>query len=291
MEATVTSGDTNYTGSVTIPETVTENDVAYSVTEIGDDAFYGCYRLTSVTIPNSVTSLGNRAFSGCSGLTSVTIPNSVTSIGEGTFAACSGLTSVTIPNSVTEIRYGAFSRCSGLTSVTIPNSVTSIRNFAFYICSSLTSVTIGNSVTEIGYGAFSRCSGLTSVTIPNSVTSIRDYAFQDCSGLKDVYCCAKSVPETVSGWLGAFDNSSISSATLHVPVASLETYKATDPWNTFKEIVALTDEETAITDIEFGQSRKSHETNVIYDLQGHRISNKKLPKGVYIVNGKKVLVK
>ena len=64
-EATVTFGDTEYTGYVTIPRTVRYKNVTYSVTSIGDDAFYGCSDLTSVTIPNSVTSRGNSAFSDC----------------------------------------------------------------------------------------------------------------------------------------------------------------------------------------------------------------------------------
>lgn len=38
-KATVTSGDTKYTGSVTIPETVTYENVPYSVTSIGAAAF------------------------------------------------------------------------------------------------------------------------------------------------------------------------------------------------------------------------------------------------------------
>ncbi|MCQ2096306.1 MAG: leucine-rich repeat domain-containing protein, partial [Bacteroidaceae bacterium] len=73
------------------------------VTYIGENAFYKCSGLTSVTIPNSVTSIAYCAFYDCSGLTSVTIPNSVTSIGGSAFEDCSGLTSVTIPNSVTSI--------------------------------------------------------------------------------------------------------------------------------------------------------------------------------------------
>ena len=98
-----------YTGDVTIPaESVSYGGKTYSVTSIGDYAFYGCSGLTSVTIPNSVTSIGDYAFSGCSGLTSVTIPNSVTSIGDYAFYGCSGLTSVTIPNSVTSIGSDAF---------------------------------------------------------------------------------------------------------------------------------------------------------------------------------------
>ena len=182
-EVAVTCGSPLYTGSVTIPSTVTYNGTTYSVTSIGSGAFRYCSGLTSVTIPNSVTSIGYQAFWYCSGLTSITIPNSVTSIGENAFYGCSGLTSITIPNSVTEIGGRVFADCSGLTSITIPNSVTSIGEHAFYNCSGLTSVTIPNSVTSIGEGAFYKCSGLTSVTIPNSVTSIGEYAFWYCSGL------------------------------------------------------------------------------------------------------------
>ena len=66
-----------------------------SVTSIGYRAFYGCYGLTSVTIPEGVTSIGDYAFRSCTGLTSVTVPASMTSIGEYAFAGCIGLTSAT----------------------------------------------------------------------------------------------------------------------------------------------------------------------------------------------------
>ena len=224
--------------SVTIPN---------SVTSIGSYAFRGCSGLTSVTIPNSVTSIGNDAFSGCSGLTSVTIPNSVTSIGSYAFYDCSGLTSVTIPNSVTSIGSYAFDDCTGLTSVTIPNSVTSIGWAAFRGCSGLTSVTIPNSVTSIGNDAFSGCSSLTSVTIGNSVTSIRGAAFGDCSDLTDVYCYAEKVPSTESG---AFKGSYVEYATLHVPTASMEDYKTTEPWSSFGKIVGLSGEEPEVPEVE-----------------------------------------
>ena len=159
----VTEGENEYTGKVIIPSNVVYKSKVLTVTSIGEDAFYWCGGLTSVTIPNSVTSIGIEAFYWCKGLTSVTIGNSVTSIGSRAFSGCSGLTSVTIPNSVTSIGYGAFSDCTGLTSIEIPNSVTSI-----------------------GEGAFFGCSGLTSITIPNSVTSIGDQAFDNCRSLKDL---------------------------------------------------------------------------------------------------------
>lgn len=128
--------------SVTIPQNVTYNGTNYSVTSIGEYAFYYCPSLTSITIPNSVTSIGDRAFENCFSLTSITIPNGVTSIGDEAFAECNDLTSITIPNSVTSIGDWAFWNCDNLTSITIPNSVTSIGDDAFHSCRGLNSVTM-----------------------------------------------------------------------------------------------------------------------------------------------------
>ena len=77
-----------YSGVVVIPEEVTYGGSVFKVASIGKYAFYHCFGLTSVTIPNSVTSIGGGAFAGCSGLTSITIPNSVTSIGNNAFSGC-----------------------------------------------------------------------------------------------------------------------------------------------------------------------------------------------------------
>ena len=218
-----------YSDSVIIPESITYNTEIYSITSIGNYAFYHCYGLTSITIPNSVTSIGSYAFHNCNGLTSITIPNSVTSIGISAFNYCTGLTEIivlsnnknftsdngvlfnkdkttlirhpqgkkstdySIPNSVTAIDVDAFYGCSGLTSISIPNSVTSIGNDAFSGCSGLTSISIPNSVTSIGSGAFFYCGGLTSITIPNSVTNIGSTAFSWCSGLTSI-----TIPNSVT---------------------------------------------------------------------------------------------
>ena len=110
-QAEVTENPNKYKGNVVIPSSVVYNDVTYSVTSIGYNAFSDCYVLKSVTIPNSVTTIGECAFSWCNYLTSITIPNSVTSIGDFAFKDCSRLTSVTIPNSVTCIGDYAFYNC------------------------------------------------------------------------------------------------------------------------------------------------------------------------------------
>ena len=123
-----------YSGNVVIPSSVNYNGTTYSVTSIGNEAFYYCSRLRSIEIPNSVTSIGDYAFRCCTSLTSIEIPNSVTSIGDLAFEGCISLTSIQIPNSVTSIGDGALAKCESLTSIEIPNSVTSIGDSAFSGC-------------------------------------------------------------------------------------------------------------------------------------------------------------
>ena len=183
-----------YSGEVVIPESVKYYGTAYSVTSIGESAFYYCSFLTSVTIPNSVTSIGESAFYKCSRLTSVTIGSGVTSIGDRAFYDCSFFTSVTIPNSVTSIGKYAFYGCSDLTSVHISDiaawcnidfesSDSNPLSYAHHLYlngEEVKDLVIPNSVTSIGSYVFYYCSGLTSVTIPNSVTSIGSLAFYSC---------------------------------------------------------------------------------------------------------------
>ena len=211
--------------------TCTDSDIVipstYSglpVTSIGDNAFYDCDSLTSITFGKNshLKSIGSYAFNNCDSLTSITIPDSVTSIGFYAFTSCDSLTSITIPDSVTSIDFFAFGGCDSLTNITvddnnqyyksidgnlytkdgktliqyaigkkdtsftIPDSVTSIGNWAFYSCNNLTSITIPDSVKSIGDWAFEYCDSLTSITIPASVTIIGSWAFAYCDSLTSV---------------------------------------------------------------------------------------------------------
>ena len=70
--------------------------IGEGVSSIGNDAFFNCFKMTAVTIPNSVTAIGDYAFGNCSSLTSVTIPVSVTHIGDHAFAKCNQLVKMNI---------------------------------------------------------------------------------------------------------------------------------------------------------------------------------------------------
>lgn len=245
---------------------------------IGDDAFYLCRSLTSITIPDSVTRIGEWAFGSCHNLTNVTIPESVISIGKGAFEGCSSLTSITIPEGVTLIGYHAFASCDSFTSVTIPNSVTSIGESAFYSCDRLQEFrgkfasddgrcliidgvlnsfapadieeyTIPENVTEIGYEAFRSCSRLTSITIPDSVTTIGEQAFSDCLYLKNVYCNALVPPIAIvdGGSWGAFHNQSGVQCMIHVPAESVDDYKNAPGWSEYADYITSNSEITPPT--------------------------------------------
>lgn len=125
-----------------------------TVTCIGNEAFYCCNNLKSITMPEGMTSIGNNAFSGCSSLVSFAIPSSVTYIGNGAFSCCTNLTSINIPEGITEIRNYTFEACEKLTSISIPYGVTSIGYCAFYYCALLSNITIPESVTSVAGGAF-----------------------------------------------------------------------------------------------------------------------------------------
>ena len=202
----VVRGNNEPTGAITIPATVVNGGNTYSVTSIGNEAFYRCTKLAAINIPNSVTSIGAVAFLSCTGLTSINIPSSVTSIGNRAFENCSGLKQATVPGDInfkdvffvsniervviaegsTNIGKSSFSGCSNIKSITIPGSVTSIGEKAFAGCRGLTSINIPNGVTKIEYGTFSGCKGLTSIDIPNGATSIGASAFYGCKGLTSI---------------------------------------------------------------------------------------------------------
>lgn len=248
VEVTYSDRDNNtYSGSVSVPETVTNNGTEYSVTTIGEYAFQGSV-VTSVSMPESITSIGTSAFSGCQNLESVTLPESLTTLGSSAFYSCKLLKTIKIPSGVTAIPERCFSTCSSLESVTIPEGVMTIGDGAFYACS-INALTLPESLIEIGNEAFSGCgltglvipegvqtigshafytNSLKNLTLPSTVTSIGGSAFGNNNNLQSIICNAVT-PPTLDG--NAF--SSGITPSIKVPMASIAAYRKASGWKVF----------------------------------------------------------
>jgi len=204
VEVTYSDRDNNtYSGSISVPETVTNNGTEYSVTTIGESAFKG------------------------SAVTSVSMPESITSIDYDAFYECKNLESVTLPESLTTLDYDAFNSCQSLKTIKIPSGVTAIPGSCFYCCSSLESVTIPEGVMTIGEYAFCGCNHK-ELTLPSTVTMIGCSAFVSNNRFQSITCNATTPPslgENVFGY-NAF-------ATVKVPLSSIAAYRQAEGWKNF----------------------------------------------------------
>lgn len=202
--------------------TGTDGTPQYTITSIGDSAFYRCESLTSITLPEGTTSIGNSAFFQCTSLTSVDLSRctNLASIGDSAFYGCESLTSVDL------------SRCTNLTS---------IGKGAFMSCTFLTSIPLPESVISIGGSAFFGCNALTSIALPESVTSIGECAFQNCKELTSMSLLSKT-PPTLGRYAlkffvreqdGTYPSFNLPKLTILVPQGSVEAYQAASGWSDY----------------------------------------------------------
>ena len=193
--------NSNVSGDVSIPETVSYGGKTYTVTGIGYGAFYECANLASINFPESLTSIGQGAFFYCTSLQKVTLPNSITSIGMSAFSDCHYLESVTLPSALTEIECATFYGCGYLQKIEIPDGVTSIGKHAFYNCGLSGKIEIPGSVTSIGKQAFFNCDGLTALTFTGTEPpSFDKLAFDSCDNLKTITLTADMTEEQRAAW-------------------------------------------------------------------------------------------
>ena len=187
---------------------------------------------------------------------------------------------IEIESGITSIGYFAFYQCRNVKSLSIPATVGYIGSSAFEDCTGLTSLLLNDGLLYIGGSAFEDCSGLQTLTIPSTVNTISINAFKNCKAITDVYCYAEGVPDTDDN---AFDSTPTEESTLHVPTNSVEAYSTSWPWSDFKEIVPI--DAVGIMGVKQADDRNGE----YYDLIGRRVHQPQ--KGLYIRNGKKVIVK
>lgn len=187
MTVSVVKGDVEYTGKVTIPETVTYNNKTLKVTEIGVGAFRLCQNLTEVVLPEGLLSVSNNAFYYCTSLKICNLPSTLKRIDYSAFCYTS-IREVILPDNLEFLGTASFSN-SKIEKVIFGSNLTTTGDDQFNN-STLREVVLNNALEEIGNSCFSSCKYLSSISIPKDVRKIGANAFYD------------SALETVTGMEG-----------------------------------------------------------------------------------------
>ena len=220
------------------------------VTLIDNSAFNSCYGLDSIIIPNTVETIEDWAFANCKYLSYVKMPQQLKRAGQGAFGGCPALAYVDIPDlsSWAMVDFNNYSanplntahklivNGEEITDLVIPDDVTYIGSNTFRNCLNITSITIGDHVSSIGVGAFQSCSNVTSIIIGEDVTTMGGWAFYGCSKVTSMTCYPRRVPHSADN---LFDNTLLENAVLYVAGSAFNDYYSQEPWNKFKDIIAL----------------------------------------------------
>ncbi|MCM1349491.1 MAG: leucine-rich repeat protein [Firmicutes bacterium] len=242
---------------------VIKNAVLSNDGHIGDYAFEGLNKMSSLTIGEAITEVGKGAFKGCSSLAEIVIPAGVASIGNDAFNGCTSVANLSIEDGDTPLTLGSnvssplfkscplekvyigrklsyssgssegyspFYRSTSLSSVEISDAETNIYDNEFYGCTNLQSVKIGDGVTAIGDHAFSGCSSLRNFSAGSNVKTIGSETFSGCTVLENYYSysevpptCGTQALEDINKWV----------CQLYVPASSREAYQAAPQWKDF----------------------------------------------------------
>ena len=162
--------------------------------------------------------------------------------------------------------------------------VVEIDRQAMYACYYLNDVVIGDNVAICGHEAFGASRNLQKVTLPANQAELRQqYIFNCDDGIKEIHC-RSSVPyladESLFNGFVNYDN-----CILYVPVGTMQAYTNTEIWRNFIHIV----EEDVLTGIP--NINVSNDMGAWYTLQGVKLFGRPNLPGVYIHNGKKILVR
>ena len=139
-------------------------------------------------------------------------------------------------------------------------------------------------VTAIMEKAFENQLGLTSISLPATLRYILEKAFVGCTNLTNIFAFSEE-PATVVGGAAAFEGVDMDNCVLNVPAGCVEKYKVVEGWGSFKNIV------------EMGGSGIREIKNVTttndrwFSLDGRELKSQPTLKGIYIKNGKKVVIK
>lgn len=255
----------NYTTYSYVKNIVLNEGLKY----INYDAFEYFLGLTEVNLPASLEVIENEAFDCCANIKQYTV-----AAGNNYFSAVDG---ILYNKEQTKLILYPCGKTD--TEVVVGNNVTELAEYAFYGAYYIKSLTIPEGITEIPSQAIRAMNLLETVILPSTVNYFGFGIFVQCSNLKSIILYAEETPEYSGEDLSLFTET-----TLYVPEASIDAYTAHDKWGKMKNIKAI----ELFTGVENLNINKSSIDNVIYNLNGQRISSPQ--KGqIYINNGKKYI--
>ena len=187
---------------------------------------------------------------------------------------------------------------SGSTTPTVAISDDKDASGSISIPETVTHNGVEYKVTEISEGAFQNNTSLTEVSIPASITSIGANAFAGCTNLKSITVnIIVPINLAVIGARGftratgdnVFEGVNKETCILYVPAGSVDAYKAAPVWKEFKHILPI----KTSTGIQ-GVVQTDGGPFDVFNLSGQKVKSNAtsldgLPRGIYIINGKKVM--
>lgn len=258
-EICISNWDTNHDGSLSEEEAaaVTKigeefkankditsfNELQYftGLTEIADNAFYNCEKLTSIKLPATVKKIGEGAFVGCSALTIFDFASNTDmtdfDMGSGGFTGCTKLKNFTVDGNTNGVirkwsKYQDLSIVDGVLYVRQDNHELAPTWLIAYPGNHGDTYTVPESVVEVWDYSFCM-SSIKEVTLPARLRYLGEYAFAYCNSLTKVTANA-TIPCMAEK---AFEGST--TATLHIPSAGLkELYETETGWKELSSIVS-----------------------------------------------------
>ena len=305
--------------------------VSENIENIGANAFHGCEKIEKVELPSTLKVIGDNAFDGCSRLVSITCNGATpATVGADAFPSYNltlNVSSDAVEIYKKDATWGQFTTILGIvTSISDEDADDNTADYVdttpsedganptvtlvdgsdvhdtFAIPETVLINNIAHVVTAIGANAFKNNTNLKEVTISSNITSIGESAFEGCKNLASitVYIVVPldlSAPATTRGKITRSGGSSIfegvdkKTCILYVPSGSVDAYKAAPVWGDFENILPIGT--TAINGVIVSDNDKPFD---VYNMQGRKVKEntttlKGLPSGIYIVNGKKLMVK
>lgn len=298
--------------------TITSIDIPNTIKKIGKFAFTYCLLLKKLTIPASVETIGEQIIAG-SGVQELTVEDSDQPL--NIYVASNEMSPLADGEQCTKVYlgrnirinsewegtggYGPFTWAGALTDLTYGPQVSLLHKYECWSAQSIQRVTfLTDKVKELPEGAFGSCTNLTSIQLPSKLERIEGTGIfgsqklktitlpatlryvggqgLDNPNLESIYASPTTPPATEENY-SYFDSNVLSNCKLYVPKGSLDSYKNAPIWKDFLNIIE--DETLGISTLVNNAKAKG----AIYTLDGRRVTNP--TKGIYISNGKKVVVK